>query len=96
MRKKYASFLTVSRISMISLPRCMFVLTSARNQVTVRPRLTFILHLVQKNNTFSEFLKEKTWDKRTETTCLDCIWGTEASGMSDRTLTTQNILYFSI
>jgi hypothetical protein len=48
---------------MISLPRCIFVLMSARNQVTVRPRLTLLLHLVQKNNTLSDFL----------TTCLDFI-----------------------
>ena len=42
--------------------------------MTGRPRLTLLLHLVQKNNTLSEFLKEKTWNKRPETMCLDCIW----------------------
>ena len=56
MRKKYVKFcLTVNRISTISLPRCMFVLISARNQVTGRTRLTLLLHLVQKNNTLSDF-----------------------------------------
>lgn len=59
---------------MISLRRCISVLTSAGDQVTGRPRLTLLLHLVQKNNTLSRFLKVKTWDKQAETTCLGCIW----------------------